>query len=258
MFVYCNVAYANLYKDASFKSAVDSQALLWEKLELLEKGEQFSRVVCEDGYKGWLSNHQISENSPGRHPLKMITLNQCPIYAEPDDTGLVIREAVAGSYITLIEQNPEFSKTILPDRTEGWISTESFKEITGNRRQNILNLSQRFLGVPYFWGGKSAKGMDCSGYVQLLHKLVGIRIRRDSPMQFDDAKFVSDNPLDGQPGDLLFFAENGDRITHVGLKLEKQKIIHARGMVRINSLVQDDADFDPTLIKHFVAVKSFL
>ena len=77
-------------------------------------------------------------------------------------------------------------------------------------------------------------------------------------MQFDDARFISDDPINGTPGDLLFFAENGNTITHVALKLEQDKIIHARGMIKINSLVAGDADFDPLLLRDFVAVKSFL
>lgn len=257
-FVYCNVAYANLYLQASFRSAIDSQALLWEKLELLEKDVQFSRVICEDGYEGWLSNHQINETTINESLFQMITRNQCNIYDQDDVNSTVIREAVAGCRVPVVNRTDQWSQVILPDNKTGWIENNVFNQISGDRRKNLITLSRRFLGVPYFWGGKSAKGLDCSGYVQLLHKMVGINIRRDSPMQFEDAVLVSENPLDGNPGDLLFFAEKGERITHVGVKLEDQKLIHARGMIRINSLEKGKADFDKTLIDHFVAVKSFL
>ena len=76
-------------------------------------------------------------------------------------------------------------------------------------------------------------------------------------MQFEDAQMVSDNFLDGTPGDLLFFAEYGERITHVALKLSEKEIIHARGRVRINSLDKDSELFDSKLIDTFVAVKTF-
>ena len=81
---------------------------------------------------------------------------------------------------------------------------------------------------------------------------------RASSMQFDDAKSVSENILDGRAGDLLFFAENGKTISHVALKLENSEIIHARGMVRINGLQKNHEHFDESLINTFVAVKTFL
>ncbi|MCB0282856.1 MAG: C40 family peptidase [Calditrichaeota bacterium] len=257
-FVYCNVAYANLYQQPSYRSAIDSQALLWEKLELLEKGAQFSRVICEDGYEGWLSNHQINETTINASQFEMITVSQCNVFDQDDEQSLVIREAVAGCQVPVVNKTSDWSQIILPDNKTGWIKNIAFAQIHGEKRKNLIELSKNFLGVPYFWGGKSAKGLDCSGYVQLLHKMIGISIRRDSPMQFEDAMPVSTDPLKGGPGDLLFFAEKGDRITHVGLKLADQKLIHARGMIRINSLEKGKPDFDQTLLDHFVAVKTFL
>jgi gamma-D-glutamyl-L-lysine dipeptidyl-peptidase len=256
-FVYVNVDSANLYKEASYRSAIVSQAVLWEKIELLEKAKQFSRIVCEDGYAGWISNHQVCAVSDLPDELKMVSKNRAGIYESPNLSAPVIREAGAGSYLPVIKLEGEWVSTVLPDGKSGWLFGDAFTEISGDRRESLLKLSLRFLGVPYYWGGKSAKGLDCSGFAQLLHKLVGISIRRDSPMQFEDTKFVSENPLDGQPGDLLFFTEEGNRITHVGVKLENEKIIHARGMIRINSLASDGKDFDKSLLDDFVAVKSF-
>ncbi len=256
-FVYVNVDSANLYKEASYRSAIVSQAVLWEKIELLEKGKQFSRIVCEDSYPGWISNHQVCAVSDVPDEPKMVSENLVQIYKSPNLSAQVIREAGAGSYLPVSKIDGDWGGTTLPDGKSGWFLRGAFSELTGGQRENLVKLTRRFLGVPYYWGGKSAKGLDCSGFAQLVHKLVGISIRRDSPMQFEDAKFVSENPLDGQPGDLLFFAEEGNRITHVGVKLENDQIIHARGMIRVNSLHPDGKDFDKSLIDDFVVVKTF-
>ncbi|KAA3611144.1 MAG: peptidoglycan endopeptidase [Calditrichaeota bacterium] len=256
--VYVNVDSANLYREANYRSAIDSQVVLWEKLERIEKEKQFSYVHCEDGYKGWVSNHQICKHDMPIETMKTVTKNHSYIFEKANVLSQVIREVCAGSSIPLEQIKNDMVKTFLPDGKEGWVRQDSLNEINGDNRSNLIMLSKRFLGVPYFWGGKSAKGLDCSGYVQLLHKLVGISIRRDSPMQFEDAVLVSENPLDGQVGDLLFFAEEGNRITHVAVKLSDSEIIHARGMVRINSLIPGGKDFDKSLLDDFVAVKTFL
>ena len=100
--------------------------------------------------------------------------------------------------------------------------------------------------------------MDCSGFTQLVHKLHGIRIPRDSGLQYADAKFVSEDPLKGMPGDLLFFAESGRLITHVAMFMEGGRVIHASGRVRIQSLDPEDACFNPRLEDTFVCVGTFL
>ena len=69
---------------------------------------------------------------------------------------------------------------------------------------------------------------------------------------------VGKDPLDADPGDLYFFAEGRDRITHVGLALGSGDILHARGLVRINSLVPERPDFSRELINEFVDVRTYL
>jgi gamma-D-glutamyl-L-lysine dipeptidyl-peptidase len=254
--VYVNVDCANIYKEGKYQSAVVSQAVLWEELKITRQESQFSQVICEDGYEGWISNQQISVSSI-TYETEMISSNHVYILNEPVENAAVIREAGAGCNVPVMKKDKDWFQIVLPDGENGWVTKTAFAAIKGDPRENLLKLAPRFTGIPYFWGGKTAKALDCSGYSQLLHKLVGIKIRRDSPMQCEDAGFISKNFLDGNPGDLLFFAENGDRITHVAIKLNEKEVIHARGRVRINSLDRNSANFDALLINTFVAVKTF-
>jgi len=146
----------------------------------------------------------------------------------------------------------------LPDGVPGWLPADAFKRLNEWERVHVVSYAQRFLGVPYLWAGKTVKGFDCSGFTQFVHKMFAISMRRDAWMQFEDGRFVSDNPLEGQPGDLMFFAESGDKVTHVGFCLGKGKVLHARGMVRVNTLQQADPLFSSDLLKNFVGIRSFL
>jgi cell wall-associated NlpC family hydrolase len=84
--------------------------------------------------------------------------------------------------------------------------------------------------VPYVWGGKSPKGFDCSGLVQFVFGLHGVRLPRDSDQQYACGVRVRDPA----PGDLLFFGREG--VSHVGVALGGRDFLHARGEVRRNSL----------------------
>ena len=87
--------------------------------------------------------------------------------------------------------------------------------------------SQNFLGLPYTWGGRSSFGYDCSGFVQMLYRQMGIFLPRDSKDQCHWSGFreILEGEIDS--GDLIFFGSGINKITHVGMYLEKGKFIHA-------------------------------
>jgi Cell wall-associated hydrolases (invasion-associated proteins) len=67
-----------------------------------------------------------------------------------------------------------------------------------------MELSKRFLELPYTWGGRSSFGYDCSGFVQMLYRQMGIFIPRDAIDQMHWEKFTPIPIEEAQLGDLYF------------------------------------------------------
>jgi len=85
------------------------------------------------------------------------------------------------------------------------------------------------------WGGRSPFGIDCSGLVQMVYKLSGIKLPRDANQQ--STKGIPVNFLsEAVPGDLAFFDNEEGNIVHTGIILSNNRIIHSSGRVRVDSL----------------------
>jgi cell wall-associated NlpC family hydrolase len=97
----------------------------------------------------------------------------------------------------------------------------------------VLPTAERYLGVPYRWGGTSPKtGFDCSGFVQYVFARHGTRLPRTSREQASSGKRLRPVWSVLQPGDLVMFAEPGKRISHVAIYAGRRRIIHASGSGR--------------------------
>ena len=113
----------------------------------------------------------------------------------------------------------------------------------------LMQVTRFLLNTPYLWGGKNALGLDCSGLTQTVMSLFGVQLPRNASQQVkcgDEVKHLKDS----RAGDLVFFdhadtncadAEpnncKGDtRITHVGILLDSERVIHCSGRVKIESI----------------------
>ena len=192
---------------------------------------------------------------------------------EANERSEMVTQLLYGEIYEIIDENPSWIKIkSLRDRYESWIdrklhtplienlkvnfiASEPFNEVNekGNimivpgasiiysdekrlkNSNNLIESALKFLGAPYLWGGKSIWGVDCSGFVQVVFQIQGIDLSRDAYQQAELGETIEFNDMI-LPGDLAFFSKGDDKISHVGICLNKEQIIHASGKVRIDKL----------------------
>tara|TARA_B100000427_G_C15426626_1_gene558782 strand:- start:231 stop:863 length:633 start_codon:yes stop_codon:yes gene_type:complete len=99
-----------------------------------------------------------------------------------------------------------------------------------SNRNKVLSEVNKYIGVPYIWGGSDPNGFDCSGLVQwVIKKTHGILIPRTTKMQSSKWKnYLNYNLSQIQPGDLIYFKTiDENQISHVGVYVDNNSFIHA-------------------------------
>ncbi|WP_448625365.1 transglycosylase SLT domain-containing protein [Geodermatophilus sp. URMC 64] len=95
--------------------------------------------------------------------------------------------------------------------------------------QGVVSEAMKYLGVPYLWGGTDpSKGLDCSGFTQLVYGNLGIDLPRTSSQQATSGQAVA-SLADARPGDLVFFDYSSSRpgVDHVGIYIGNGQMIAA-------------------------------
>ncbi len=209
----------------SHKSEQGSQILFGEKYTILDRLVNWIKIRNEfDGYEGWIDNdHHLFYESVQDHSKSYILAFKNEFI---DSKGHPIVLEVGSEIYNFNRKKQAFT---MGDIT--YSSTE--KVILCPLNETVVQTAMRFLNYPYLWGGRISGGMDCSGLSQLVYKLHGYSLPRDSFKQAEIGETISF--LDeAKSGDLLFFDNKTGNITHVGLLLEKGYVIHCSGKVRID------------------------
>ena len=102
----------------------------------------------------------------------------------------------------------------------------------------LKSIAKKYLSSPFQWGGKSPFGIDDSGLVQMVYKIAGYSLQRESRHQAIQGKKIKTFE-ESKPGDLAFFSEKGGAVTHVGMIVDDERIIHSFGQVRVDAITEE-------------------
>lgn len=232
----CRLSYIPLRKDPSEKSEMVSQLLFGETYSVEEESGGWCYITTEyDNYNGWIDNKMFTEASESYY-LKL-KKNSCLINSLP-----VLKLAISGNGHLFVPAgstlgNLADGKFIESDKIRYRIPGSAIKKIIDGN-VSVVRTALQFIHTPYLWGGRSSFGFDCSGFTQIVYKIHGIRLPRDARQQVSIGQLITE-VKDVSEGDLVFFSDKGSNITHVGIALSNNSIIHCSGMVRIDKLDQN-------------------
>jgi len=211
-----------------------NQLLLGDLLIIEDQRKNWLLIQSiDDQYNGWVDEKQIYELDKEEFDFLNITETYFALENYYKAFSLNNKTSIQ---LSLGSRLPNFTnKKFLIGNIEYNYSGKTKYSKEKNSGQTICELAQLYLGAPYLWGGRSLFGIDCSGLVQVVFKMCGIKLPRDSSDQAGFGHTV--NFIDGAlPGDLAFFDNEEDKIIHVGIVLGNNQIIHASGEVRIDKI----------------------
>ena len=224
----CENVFVPLRSGPSHKSEMMSQVLFGEKYRITDTAGTWIKIeTFFDKYEGWIDLHHLQHTEVNSDTNGKV-LNRSLLCFRADKTKVVLEP---GCEIF----NPEFEEGRFSVGTNEYTTIKEFNNSYISLNESLADTALRFINSPYIWGGRLPSGLDCSGFTQLIYKIHGIAIARDSWRQALEGLAV-DFITETEPGDLVFFDNDRGRISHVGMILSQGLIIHASGRVRIDSI----------------------
>lgn len=220
----CNLSIVPLRHTPDDTSELISQILYGEVFKITEQRKNWCQIrLAYDNYEGWIDTKQYAELTKEQYQslIKESPKLSLDLVEFIEDNNSQLHPVLLGSSLNGI--------SILKHQFEGQVSDKI------RPKESLIDTAFLYLNAPYLWGGKTSFGIDCSGFTQMVYKLNGYKLLRDASQQATQGEALSFIE-ESEPGDLAFFDNNEGLITHVGIIMKDNYIIHAHGQVRIDRL----------------------
>lgn len=220
----CNLSIVPVRNQPANASEMVTQLLFGEHFKILEERGKWSRIrIAYDSYEGWVDNQQ---------------------YLKIEEEFFIELEDLIPSYSEdlieyLIDETNSFTSIPIGSCLNGlpYLKQKFDGHLINGKKEKfkLVDTALLYLNAPYTWGGKTPFGIDCSGLTQMVYRINGYSLLRDSfqqARQGEPLSFIEES----EPGDLAFFDDSEGNINHVGIMMKDNYIIHVHGKVRIDRI----------------------
>jgi len=208
-------ALAPLRRTPTPDAELGTEALKGERVTIYESNDEGWSwgQLASDGYVGWLPTSALRD--PGPPPTHRVAVPRTLVFPGPSIKLPPLQGLSFGCRLAIGRIDGPLAVT----DTNGFVPASHLKPLE-IREPDFVAVAERFIGVPYLWGGKSSLGLDCSALVQLALTACGIACPRDSDMQ-ERALGTAVAMSDLQRGDLVFWQG------HVAIARDATTLVHA-------------------------------
>lgn len=195
-------------------AAPDRQLLCGDPFVVAGETADWVKGISEkDGYEGWLAKDVLA---PAFEPSHKIMVRSTWGFAAPDIKSKPLVELHMSTRLQGTVHDTEWfcgrmgeSEFYLPAwHVQPW----------GAQFDDPVSLARQFVGTPYLWAGNTARGIDCSGLVQVAFHASGFTCAPDSK---DQAEMAGKTPAEPRAGDLIFWKG------HVAMETGEGTLVHA-------------------------------
>lgn len=208
-----------------------TQLLFAEPVIVRSERDGWSEIVApwqpsskdELGYPGWVPSSHLGELPGSASAPVAVAVPTASLLAAPG--GDEVAELSFATVLASVEHADGHTRVATPDGGSGWLADAVLRSVEeSSGAEDRLRLGALFLGLEYLWGGTAAYGLDCSGLVHTVSRVLGLRTPRDA---HDQAAAMENIPVDeARPGDLYFFARPDRPVHHVGF-VSAEGMLHA-------------------------------
>lgn len=169
--------------------------------------------LAADGYVGWLPANALAP--AGAEPTHKVAALRTFAFPGPSIKLPPVEALPLGARLAIAHFDDRMAVT----QSGSYVPAPHLAPVE-SYEPDFIAVAERFLGVPYLWGGKTALGLDCSGLVQVALTACGTSCPRDSDMQEESLGAAAD-VSDVRRGDLIFWKG------HVAIARDRSSLLHA-------------------------------
>jgi len=204
----------------------ETQLVQGELFTVTEEKDGWCKGTCvHDAYPGYIQSIHLTKQAVT--PTHIVTAARSHTYREPSIKSSFVAMLSFGSLIKVNDSKDGFAQI----NGGAWIYEKHVASITDTEKDYIAT-ARKFLETPYYWGGRSGFGIDCSGLVQVSLARAGIAVPRDSDVQEAHIGKAVDK---AQADDIVFFKG------HVGLMADDRHLLHANAF-HMKTVIEPLAD----------------